>query len=131
MLSHCIGYRSEMNPEEKVRWCFYGVIRTFLRIVFVDIAKKKLTINLGYGLWALMTMSATFGQIYAAINNEMHVAANAVSLLLVNIQILTKYFCLREKRGLRNAADFIIEIYRKNGNARGKLTYSIYAKCYS
>lgn len=118
-----------MNPEEKVRWCVYGVIGIFFRIVFIDITKKNFTINPGYCFWAFMYSSASFGLAYTIANYEMDVAANAVSLLMANLQYLIKYLCLRDMRGLIDAADFLIEIYRKNLSASDKFPlFENYAK---
>lgn len=111
-----------MNPEEQVRWCFYSVIRTLFRVIFIDITKKKFTINLGYFLWILMYTCAFFALLYTASHYETDVAVNAVTILIDLLHMLVKYSCLHDIRGLVDIADFLIAIYRKNLNACDEYT---------
>lgn len=115
-----------MNPEEQVRWCVHGVIKTLFRVIFIDITKKKLTINLGYCFWMLMFTCALFSVLYTVGHYEIDVAVNAVSILMALLQMLVKYSCLHDIRGLISAADFLIAIYRENLNARGEYTLLAY-----
>lgn len=115
-----------MEPHERIDWCIYNLLRSYFKLIFIDIFEEKFTYRFGFIAIVIVFGFGFNCSYYTATNYEFAIKANAIGLFLFTVHVFVEYITVHKLRPMVKIIDFIIDIYRSNSTANQAI-FSRYA----